>query len=138
MENEVRKELISNAKAWFAVLQDAIEIYLCGMDEIIEEHYLSYDLRNNVVNWIFGQQDFQFCFDEVWLMFFDQDPEMVKREMKKRFETKYKNYAKENGDAEIESIDRRKEETFSGNCAKYGRNPKGCWRDERIENIVFA
>jgi len=128
-----------DANAWFNVLYDALETYLCGLDDNFKIGM--YQRRDETVEWVHGRQDYQYCFNEVWLMFYDSPPEFVKKVLEKRFKERYSKYKrqikKEKNLAKNKNNGGRESETDISNSDIDEGSSGHCIEDVWIESIIF-
>jgi hypothetical protein len=103
------------------MLEDAIESFLCGLGEDFKKNVS----RKNAEKWIFKSKGFQFGFDEVWQMFFDHDPGIIKKALVKRYEKRLRDFKRKGRcvDAKNKSPYRRRRtapcdiNTYQGSCS---------------------
>jgi len=127
-----------DAIMWFEMLIDTIETYLCGLDEKFKIGM--YIRRDEAVEWVHGKQDYQYCFNEVWLMFYDSDPEYVKKVLEKRYKERYAMYSKEQREinrAKNKNHDGRERETDTGDSNINGRTFQNNESDVWVESFLF-
>ena len=100
------KEKVAEARTWFQLLKKSCHDYMYGEgDKFVPVEDKDHE---DAERWIFGPQNYQYCFDEVWLMFFEDyeqlEPRHVKVAMKKKAIKKYKRHIieriKENAEAQ--------------------------------------
>lgn len=74
----------------FDVLKTTIENYLCGFGSEVKQSMVG-ESQERAKRWIFGRQDYEFSFDEIWSLFYENiTPDEARAQLKKVFEEKMK------------------------------------------------
>jgi len=100
-EFRLKIDLFPDEAVWFFTLLDAIKSFLHGEGDEFNPKMTK--RSDDAKDWIFGKQDFQFCFNEVWLMFSDIDPGQIKEVLRYRLEYKKESHKKRRVNAENEN-----------------------------------
>ncbi len=134
--NEFKKkvDLSPDEAIWFFIVLDAIKSFLCGEGDA---YYPDMEGKNtDAREWIFGRQDYEFCFNERWVIFSDIDPDLIKKVLVKRLEQKRELHEKRRMNAENPNHHGRRG-AEAGNCIGNGGGLRATREDGWIESILF-